>query len=540
MFARKVDLSGAVISDVSVGITASRAKKYTGLCFSPDCSMLGAIEGTNVHIFDVRTSQNHFVYNLGKKCSGLIFCGNRMLALAGRIFVFTNENDWRYVGEIMGVNNVASGLKAATIAGDDLRLYYKKRHEVYSLVNCKFKQIVSVPATIDDISAGENITALFKQKASTVEDALAVCYAHDYKAASYDSGRLIISCENDILYILDRGVDVLADAAISGDGCIAATLSYGSFKNRRRVIVWNLHDNIVVGEIECPSDIHHISLSENGSWIIGQANVYSWIYNRNTGEQKTYSARFKSNQQNKFITFKNAVLTAADGRGLRLYDLDTGTEKRLSCSFHDPGLVSFLPNGNIAAVNASGCTLRFASIWNDSRLEMHPDSGKYTFVQPFKNQPFIAVASTDRRISIYHTGTGQRTRKLDSNNNIDMVITHPDLTLLAHTNGLNSIDIEHFKEEQWGAKQVGWWKHYSYSGKLIETKILDMAFNAATHSLIAITAKGQILFFHEIYGDHKYSAQIINSLHLDAYDFHGVECPVELKAILRQNGSNCD
>lgn len=204
-------------------------------------------------------------------------------------------------------------------------------------------------------------------------------------------------------------------------------------------------------------------------------------------------------------------------------------------------MVYLLKSGYIAAVDECGRYLKFIVNRHGDTMTIRTDGyDNIIGVQEFKNQPFMVVAAHNGLISVYHTGTGQRTRKLDNNYKVRLTTSHLNKTIMAHSDGRNRLTIDYYYEEIWaGDKRRGWWRHFPYKGK-IDSHILDLAFNEQDESLVVILANGKILFLSEDKCQLKGNAHIVVAFNTDAYDFSGAICSTEIAEILKQNNCLCD
>ena len=125
----------------------------------------------------------------------------------------------------------------------------------------------------------------------------------------------------------------------------------------------------------------------------------------------------------------------------------------------------FLRNGDVAVVDDKRRFVHLPSERNGKLLKLVPDFSSIKALHAFKNQPFIAVACTNNIVSIYHTGTGQRTRKLDSIVAAEIVSPHPSETILARSDSKRKIVIHEYYEKTIYGKERGWWREHSINNQ---------------------------------------------------------------------------
>lgn len=70
--------------------------------------------------------------------------------------------------------------------------------------------------------------------------------------------------------------------------------------------------------LRCPGIIVKIHLSEDGSFILGQTNQDTWVYDRSSGTEQWYHEHFVSDQHGKIFTYGTNVLRK-DGNNDLIY-----------------------------------------------------------------------------------------------------------------------------------------------------------------------------------------------------------------------------
>ncbi len=539
-----ISLYGSNINNETLGIYSKNLNPYQIVKLSKDGQYLAALAGAMLEIFNIQSAKEVYHYYLGKRAAQLLFAGQYLFINAGSLVVFINDGAWRYVGEFINESGpvFSSTLKEAFVNDECLTFYYKSRRIRYNLKDCS---LIDRWHGNYGIEYPENYWSLMPLK-NTVDlkriDSLESCAIakdeNEYiKAVSYSDGRIEIYQGDELTNIIGKQFSILLDVAISGDGSLAVTLSRETFNGYRRVIIWDLNKKRKTDAIFCTDSIHNINLSEDGAWIIGGTSDKDgkWFYNINSGNEEWSYDEFISNQHGKLVTYGDQILRRCNNGQIEIFNISSGECTDIETTLKHPSIVTFLNNGTLATVSSDGTVLRFFSERNGEEKIISNPGERFIAVQTFKNHPFIAVVADTGLISIYHTGTGQRTRKLE-NKNVKSVAYHKDKTIFAHVDGNKRLSIEAFEEWMtFDGKRRGLWHHYDCRYK-ISCKILDMAFNVDDNSLIVIMSNGKILYFTEDRCAYKLSSQIITAFNTKTYDFFGVKCSDELSEILRQNG----
>lgn len=550
-FEKKVLLKNSRISDTTLGINKKEGKPFHVLSISPDHTFLAAAFGTSMVIYNLHENSQIFRYDLGKTPTQMMFYDRYLIINAGVFVVFLFAGDWRYVGEINNGSNgiFNSKLKAIIAIGDDLHIYYNNRNFKFNLMDCSRTLIENKNHNDVKVADGTNLMPLsrsidVRKATEKIYGTVAITTMDSLTAKSYADGRIEISSECELVSVLGERNTILLDAGISRDGSKAVTLSFETFGKSgelRRIQIWDINRKLKIGELLCVSEIFQVNLSENGRWILGKTTNSTWIYDITNQKGLWIEEIFVSNQQGKLITYGDYVMRKTPKGKLYLYNLSNGEIKDCISPYKNPSMVYLLKNGHIAAVDESGRYLKFIVNRRGDIMTIRTDDfDNIIGVQEFKNQPFIVVAANNGLISVYHTGTGQRTRKLDNNYKVRLTTSHLNKTIMAHSDGHNRLTIDYYYEEIWaGDKRRGWWRHFPYKGR-IDSHILDFAFNEQDESLIVILANGKILFLSEDKCQFKGNAHIVVAFNTDAYDFSGAICSKEIAEILRQNNCLCD
>lgn len=542
-YREKISLRNSAISDKSVGLRASSPKRYLCLAFSENSRFLAAADNGSLYIFDLLNDDHPFFYSVGNKIVRLVFHGDRLYVNCGSLFIFLNrESVWTCSGKIQDrPGHIFNGqLKKIEEAGDELRLRYATRVERYSLADGSLisgtknddDDACALPASFD-LTALRRSTDLKKDRG----EILSVETNGRFKAVSYADGRLELYAEDDLLTVLNKGVSILKDASISGDGTRGATLSFAAFSGKRRIQIWDLAGKKKTRELMCPRQINHIYLSENGNFLIGETDGGSWIYDLDSGGEEWLNEHFISNHAHRLSTFGNVVLRRGKKGKIFSYDLKTHHIKQLKSPCTDPSLLCFLPSGQLAAANSN----RNRAVWFDPERAVAQSPqvyGEVSYIQPVHCEPFIAVGMADGRLDIFHTRTKQCTRHLVTAYPIKLIVSHPKEPIFAYSNGRNSLTVVFLDRTYVCGRERSWWKERSYVGPHLPTGILDMGFNADTKSLAVIFSNGRICFIDQQQCSYRGALDIITSLNVNAYDFSECECDADLARNIESNLSS--
>ena len=164
---------------------------------------------------------------------------------------------------------------------------------------------------------------------------------------------------------------------------------------------------------------------------------------------------------------------------------------------------------------------------------IEPKLCKIRGIYAFDKEPFIAVATSNDLVSMYHTGTGQRTRKLETHSNPRIIAWNDQKMAVACVSSYSKVIV--FRYFSWDNGKKGNW--YEAGPRIsIEGEILDVSFNYENEELIIITSLGRIYYLSDLFCDYHAQTQIINSFNVGAYDFSGVICDEHIKEELLMNG----
>lgn len=542
----KVPLKDSSIDFVTLGLGDSAPKLYRVLAFSPDKRFLAAAADKNLEIFDLRQNKQIFTYRIGKIATQMMFVSNRLFINAGVIIVFSFDGEWSYVGEVKieGGAIFKKDFRTSRVKDDCLFLYYDYNRYQYNLKDGSLSKFLYGAFDANHVVDGECLDNLRRSidvtRHADGDKPLATAKVGDLCASSYADGRIEVAQDGEVILQYGNRVSVLKDAAISGDGNTIATLSSEIFNGKRRLQIWDVKNKIKSAELFCDFSIQKINLSYDGGWILGsKANNETWIFSRRKGEGYLTDEVFVSNQKGKIITLGDYILRKnAEGR-LELRNLETNVVQQIKCPYPNPSIVCALKNNTIGAVDHRGSSFRFASDRGGKMLTISHPGEIIQALEALNGHPFIAVAATNGVVSVYHSGTGQRTRILgEGYQHTKLTACHPTKTIFAHSDGRKKLTIEYFHTWDNQGKENGRWMSMHYKHNL-ESRILDMDFNEVRGCLIVVLSNGKILYLSENWCKLQETSHIITSFDTDAYDFRGVKCSPKIIDILRQNSCLC-
>lgn len=545
---QKISLYGAKLDEVSIGKSLSQVKLYQYLSFSEDYSYLAAYSNKQVYIFSLLSNENVFVYPLEGKILKLKFVDNYLFVSTNAsfhtcIYVFVYKNEWLYKGKIeclagKNFNMFNSSFKSLVLNENVLYFYYNHREIQVSLDNMKViynereKQSQKEYVSGVDLSDLENMD---KQKVD--KDAGIVWKTIDkgFTAISKIDGSLMVMRDKKTCNLLVKGVVVFKDASISENGKVAVTLSYEITYKQRKIQLWNLDKNRRICDLYCPKSINTIHLSQDGSFILGETKKQTWVYEMSTKRVQWFDEHFISNQTNKISTYGTKVLRKDDDEILYLYDLKTNESIRIELVCKNVKLACFMQDGTLAFVENDSHTFHFKNSRNNEYSRIKNPDRSIIGIHGIPNEPFIAVATKDKKISVYHIGVCKRQRILESNNAISMMAFSSKDMVIACSNGQQSLMVFNYYEKVYEDRKRGWWQCKTCS-TVIDSNILDVSFNVENQVLVAILSNGQILYFSEKECKYLSTLDIITNFSVDAYDFNGCICTDSVRTIIHHNG----
>lgn len=554
----RISLREAKIDNASIGKLSGSLLQYTHLQFSQNNEFLAAYSKGRVFIFPLQADEQTFIYSVGSELGRLAFIGEYLFAtkmgINQKIYVFKHDKQWLYLGEIINSEESHAGIfnnrfHLLILREDMLYFYYNNRELRFSLADCSRVYNQQIRHAWENPVKGMDITFLKNRVKQKRNRKTGVIWQTEHKglvASSALDGELIVTSGNEKLYVLARGTTLLKDGSVSGDGKHAVTLSYEVKAGKRKIQMWNLDKKTHVGDISCPEVIETIHLSENGSFVLGETDKETWVYELASGKERWFAEHFVSNQHKKLSTYGTKVLRKNMEHDLYLYDLKTGECFEADSPCKNARLACFMSDGSIAAVGNNARKVEFKNIRTGEYSEVNSQDSPVIGISSFKNEPFIAVATQDNIISIYHIGDCKRhaifgKEKIKIVGNYMMVVS-PEDTVVACSNGQRTLQTLNFYEKTVHGKKMGWWYPNPYLSQDpdIMGDVLDMAFNTENKELVVILSNGQIMFCHEKYCRFHSAVDMITNFNVDAYDFRGCICSESITNQIRQNGGLID
>ena len=541
----KISLKQAKIDKVSIGKRNVKPANFSMLRFSEDNSYLASVRNNQVVIYSLLTNEKSFWQNVGGGITRLEFVGDYLLAVVSKswIAVFKHENEWQYVGEIKSPDDRTlfnNRLRSIILKDEVLYFYYNNRIREFDLQTCEMILNKQIQHAWENPVGGYDLTILSqKQPKSRIREQGIICRAehNGLIATARDDGDLKVTSGREIYHQLSRGITLLKDGAISGNGKWATTLSYEIFSDGRKIQYWNLDEKKKVDELYCPQEISHIHLSEAGNWILGETEDACWVLNVESREEQWFGEHFISNQHSKLVTYGDWVFRKDDSNDIYLYNLRTGEQKSIENRSKNARIATLMPDQSVASVGNNARKAQFKNSRDGREMQVNNDNTVVLGIYGLKKQPFIAVATDDKLISIYHTGTGQRTRKIEAKAGNYIVVLHPGESVIACTDGRN-LETWNYYEKQYSDKKRGWWYENCYeSDHPITGTIHDISFNEANKELVVIASNGEIIYCHEKYCRFHSNLEIITNFNVEAYDFKECICDDEVQKQLQQNGA---
>lgn len=550
---KRISMHGAKINNVSIGKSSTRIKNYTHLCFSRENEFLAAFSDGAIFVFSLQNEEPPFVYTIDAGITQLGFAANYLIATTGGsnvgLYVFQRQKEWAYVGKIENPREAYSSIfnssfRCAVLKDGILYFYYNNREVQFSLAECrKISNRQKQKAWKCPVDGIDVSFLSIKRRRSGNRNLGILCQIENQglKATSMLDGGLIVTKGNEVCNVLSRGITLLKDGSISGNGKWGATLSYDVRRGNRKIQLWNLDKKIRAGDVCCPGSVDKICLSENGTFILGETDDETWVYEIEDGTVKWFDEHFISTQHGKISTYGNKVLRKNVDQDLYLYDLKTDEMTAIEQPCKNAGLACFMSDGSIAAVGNNIRKVNFKNIRTRAYSEVNSQNAAVIGISSFKNEPFIAVATQDNVISIYHIGDCGRKKIFENAGNYMMVIS-PENTVIACSNGQRKLKTFNYFEKMASGKKMGWWYENPYDSRdpAINGDILDISFNTENNELVAILSNGQIMFCHEKYCRFHSAIDIITNFNVDAYDFRGCICDDSVKKQIRQNGGEID
>jgi len=546
----RISLKDAKIDKVSIGKRDAKPAIFNLISFSEDNAYLAAVRNGQLTIYSLQTSEKNFWQSFEGGIRCIKFAGDYLFAvIEGRVAVIKKEKDWQYIGDIKAPKYTSlfnARIRKIILKDEQLYFYYNNRIIIFRLSDCMLLRNDQVPHAWEKAVDGYDLTSLSSRPAKTrikQEGIISRVEHNGLIATARDDGDLRVTSGKEILNKLSRGITLLKDGAISGNGRWAVTLSYEIFAEGRKIQYWNLDEKTKVEEFYCPEEISHLHLSETGNWIIGETEDSSWVMNIQTKESTWFEELFISNQHSKLVTYGNKVFRKNADHDIYLYDLGTGKSELIENRQKNARIATLMPDGTVASVGNNSKKVLFVNSRNGNEAQIDTDNQSVLGIYGLKKHPFLAAATQDGVISIYHTGTEKRTRIIRTKSRNYIVAIHPEESVIACTDGYR-LGTCNYYEKQYSDKKRGWWYQNLYEEKEpshpIYGRILDIAFNEANHELVVIVSNGEIIYCNEKYCGYHSNQEIITNFNIDSYDFTGCICDGEIKNILWENGANID
>ena len=529
----RISLHGATITRVSIGKYGDKPYLFSLLRFSEDNAYLAAIKENQVVIYSLQKSEKPIWHTVNGSITRLEFAGDYLFVSARqKISIFKHEDVWAFAGEIAIADDRSvfnQRLRSIVLKDDILYFYYNNRICQFSLSDGKMIVNRHSPRAWENPVNGYDLTRLRDKQQKTRNRLTGIVSQEEHNgliATARDDGDLRVTSGKELYHKLNRGITLLKDGAISGNGKWAATLSYETFSGSRKIQYWNLDSKTKEKELFCPQEISKIHLSMNGNWIIGETDKRSWVRNVNGFEGSWFNEHFISNQHSKLVTFGDWVFRKNERNDIYLYNLETREEKAVENRSKNSHIATLMPDGSVASVGNNARKALLKNSRDGSEMQLNNDQTVVLGIYGLKKQPFVAIATQDNLISIYHTGTGQRLRKLFAKAGNYIVAVHPEESVIACTGG-RTIETINFFEKQYSDRKRGWWyENIINEDYQIRGSVLDIAFNDA-----------EILYCHEKYCRYHSKMEIITNFNIDAYDFTGCICEPIIREQLKQNGA---
>lgn len=485
-----ISLRNSDISDYSIGCEKDRIPYYNILIFSDDNDWLVGFQNSIMTIWNVET-------------------GNRVgeWRLSAQPYSVSFENNFLY-------------LKIKSRQHDEI-IAFELNDNVW-IVNTENKPDKSSIRFNRVDKSGKAVSRDKELMAGSAPDGLTrICYKG-----------------GQIKHILSSRRTVLQSASISSNGSHAVTLDYEIENDQRKIQMWDITHKKKQMERFCPGNTQNVYMLATGDWILGKTDDRFWCWNWYDEDNFYYlEAEPLSNSNMKYSSYENKILYY-DGNGLVLFDLDSKVKNVLTSNYsyipENLSQAAFLPNGKLAMVDEHERKVIFNSIRNDRLMKVNREKlCKIRGIYAFDKEPFIAVATSNGLVSMYHTGTGQRTRKLETHSNPRIIAWNDQKMAVACVSSYSKVIV--FRYFSWDNGRKGNW--YEAGPRIsIEGEILDVSFNYENEELIIITSLGRIYYLSDLFCDYHAQTQIINSFNVGAYDFSGVICDEHIKEELLMNG----
>lgn len=543
----KIRLNGTKIDEYSIGGGMGDIALLRGLSFSPDMEYLAGIAGNEVILYSMDTGL--------KVLKAVVYPDHRQVGRASTRFSLDSrylfikkyqdliifrktEDGWCRAGEICRV--FVKKPRHAIIHDGVLSFYYTNRIRSYSLQNTELVENLETRHPYENTAEGEDIMKAGSPSVQVRAGEYSAVVSADgqYKAICYQDGKTVVQYQGGkILHNLECGKGVLKTAAISKDGNRAVTLSANIYGGKRRIQLWDLDNRRKDAERFCTSNTESVYLTDHGDWIIGFESGRTWVWNWEKPDRKFYRGeRFISETERGLTTYGNSLLVQSVDGTLQELDLDDQSLRSLG-KYGPIQYATVLPGEAVATVDYQGQYVEFRSITSNQKLKVNREQSKIRNVHAFKTQPFISVVTANGLISMYHIGTGQRTRKLTSSVGYKVVAFHPSQNVFSFSDGNKRLETFRYFEWRVGRKPRGKWCGPEKPNFEIDGKILAIGFNTVRREQIVIETNGKITYMQDQLCDLHSQTRVITNFSVDGYDFRGVLCNGDIKEQLLKNGA---
>lgn len=541
----KIKLKGTKIDDFSIGCESGRAVLLKTIAFSSDNSYVAGISNDTLIIYSMETGSKVYtdtVYSRSRqigKAAIKFSTDTRYIFIRKHqdlIYYKKNDNTWIRGREIRGV--FTKKLHNAIIHGDEISFYYTNRIKSFSLATGTVTDNRETLHPYKNTVVGEDIAKMTANSNRESDEEYAAALSPDgkYRAVCFHDGSVIVQYRGGkILHDLERGRAILLTAAISKDGNRAVTLSANTYNGKRRLQMWNLNTRSKVEERLCSKEVGDVYLTDQGDWIIGMESGRSWVWKWEDADQLYFrNEHFISEMDHSLTTYGNSLLFQSEDGSLQELDLDNNSIRRLG-QFEPIKYAAIIRENRIATVFQKAKTVDFNSTRDDRPLNLNSESSAIMSIHAFKTQPFIAVVTNNGVVSIYHIGTGQRTRILTPNIRARIIAYHPSDNVFTFSDGLHRIETYRYFEWKKQGEKRGHWYGPEHPKFRIEGKIIAIGFNTVQKEQIVIESNGNITYMKDRFCDFHSRTKVITNFSVNAYDFDGVICSDEIRNQLMKN-----
>lgn len=543
----KIRLNGTKIDEYSIGGGSEDIALLGALSFSPDMEYLAGIADNEVILYSMDTGLKVLksaVYPDHRpvgRASTRFSLDSRYLFIKKHqdLIIFRKTEDgWCRAGEINAA--FSKRLHHAIIHDEMLSFYYANRIRSYSLQNTGLVENLGTRHPYEHTAEGEDILKAGSPPVRVGEDEYSAAVSADgqYIAICYQDGRTVVQYRSGkILHHLESGKGVLKTAAVSKDGNRAVTLSANIYGGKRRIQLWDLDSRKKDAERFCNSATESVYLTDHGDWIIGFESGRTWIWNWEKPDRKFYRGeRFISEAEHGLTTYGNCLLVQSGDGTLQELNLDDQSLRSLG-KYGFIQYATVLPEGEVATVDSLGQYVEFESITSGQKLKINRERAKIKNIHAFKTQPFISVVTANGLVSMYHIGTGQRTRMLTSSVGCRVVAFHPTQNVFSFSDGNKRLETLRYFEWNAEGKPRGKWCAPRKPNFEIDGKIIAIGFNTVQSEQIVIETNGKITYMQDRFCDFHSQTKVITNFSVDGYDFRGVLCDDGIKEQLMKNGA---